>query len=139
MKKLCLSLALAAISLPGLAAPAVGVSIGIDQPGVYGRIDIGRGMPAPVLMYPQPVVIAPTPVAVVQQPIYLRVPPAHASDWRRHCGYYSACGQPVYFVREDWYQRHYRDERDAYRPVYDTDHDKGHGKGHGKGHDKHDH
>jgi hypothetical protein len=128
MKRLCLSLALAALSLPGVAATAVGVSIGIDQPGVYGRIDIGRAMAPPMLMYPQPMVIVPTPVAVVQQPIYLRVPPAHAGDWRRHCGYYAACGQPVYFVREDWYQRHYRVEREDW-------HEKQHGHGHG--HEKH--
>ena len=133
MKKLCLWLALAGCTLPAAAGTDVAVSVGINQPGFYGRIDIG-GYPAPpVLVYPQPVIIAPPPrVLVNQPPIYLHVPPGHAKDWRRYCGRYAACGQPVYFVREDWYRQNYRGYRgDRYR---DDDHGHGHGKGHGKGH-----
>jgi hypothetical protein len=107
MKRTLLSLALAALAVPGFAATNVGVSIGIDQPGMYGRIDIGRVPASPVLLYPQPVLVVASPVAVPQPPIYLRVPPGHAQHWRRHCGAYNACGQPVYFVREDWYREHY--------------------------------
>ena len=110
MRKICLSLAMAATALttlPALAATDVAVSIGISQPGVYGRIDIGRVPVAPVLVYPQPVVIVPGPVTVVQRPIYLHVPPGQAKNWRKHCGAYNACGQPVYFVQEGWYQSHY--------------------------------
>jgi hypothetical protein len=80
--------------LAGLPAFAtdVGVSVSVNRPGLYGRVDIGR-VPAPaVLVYPQPVVVVQSPVAVYQQPIYLRVPPGHAKDWRHHCGRYSACG-----------------------------------------------
>ena len=45
-------LALAALAAtPAAQAADVGVSIGFSQPGVYGRVDIGR--------YPQPVLIAP--------------------------------------------------------------------------------
>lgn len=88
------------------AGPNVGVSIGINQPGVYGRIDIGS-MPPPVI-YAQPVIIAPTPVAVYQQPIYLYVPPAHQAQWGHYCNAYAACGQPVYFVREAWVRDHGR-------------------------------
>jgi hypothetical protein len=115
-------------------AADVGVSVSIGQPGFYGRIDVGRAPSAPVLLYPQPVIIAPAPVAVQRAPIYLRVPPGHASDWRRYCGRYDACGQPVYFVREDWYQDHWRREHE-----HDHDHDRrdDHGRGHGRGHDKH--
>jgi hypothetical protein len=110
MRKICLSLAMAATALttlPALAATDVAVSIGISQPGVYGRIDIGRVPVAPVLVYPQPVVIVPGPVAVVQRPIYMHVPPGHAKNWRKHCGAYNACGQPVYFVQDDWYVQQY--------------------------------
>jgi hypothetical protein len=107
MKRACLSLTLAALALPAFAATNVGVSIGIDQPGMYGRIDIGRVMAPPLLMYPQPVLVVAPPVHVVQQPIYLRVPPGHARHWRNHCGAYNACGQPVYFVQEGWYRQHY--------------------------------
>lgn len=37
----------------------------------------------------------------------LVVPPAHQRDYRRYCGRYGACGQPVYFVREDWVRERY--------------------------------
>ncbi len=141
MKRICLSLALAAVGLPALAATDVGVSIGINQPGVYGRIDIGR--------FPQPQLIVQRPVLVVQQqvrpaPIYLRVPPGHRQNWRKHCRAYGACGTPVYFVQERWYQDHVvrpmprRDDRwDDRRGGRDDrgDDRRGHGKGHGRGHD----
>lgn len=97
-------IALGAVACTALAAPAfaqVGISIGVHEPGVYGRIDIGGAPPPPVVVQ-QPVVIAPGPVAVQQRPIYLYVPPAYQHDWRRYCGRYNACGQPVYFVQEQW-------------------------------------
>jgi len=124
----------ALLGLAGLAAvPAqaadVGVSIGFSQPGVYGRVDIGR--------YPQPVLIAPQPVyvgrPVYSEPVYLWVPPEHRRDWRRHCGYYGACGAPVYFVQDGWYRQNvivYSDrDRDWRRD--DRHHHHGHGHGHG--------
>jgi hypothetical protein len=55
-------------------AADVGVSVEVSQPGVYGRIDIGR-FPQPQVIVPQPVVIA-RPVVVAQpQPVYMWVPP----------------------------------------------------------------
>lgn len=93
------------------ASPNVGVSVSINEPGFYGRIDIGD-RPAPRVIYQQPVIIRPTPVAQVQRPIYLRVPPGHYRNWARHCVRYRACGQPVYFVDDPRYQR------DAYRQGY---------------------
>jgi hypothetical protein len=125
MKKFCLWLALAGCAMPSLAGTDVGISVGISQPGMYGRIDIGTVGVQPVLVYPQPMVVVANPVPVVQRPIYLHVPPGHAKNWRKHCGYYNACAQPVYFVQEDWYQRHY-----ASGP--------GKSRGNGKGHGKHD-
>jgi hypothetical protein len=122
MKRACLLFTLASLALPSLAGTDVGISVGISQPGMYGRIDIGRVAAPPVLVYPQPVLIVAQPTPVVASPIYLHVPPGHAKDWRKHCGAYNACGQPVYFVQEDWYQQHYG---------------KNQGKGHGKGHGKH--
>jgi hypothetical protein len=107
MRRLCLSIALAALAAPALAGTQVGVSINVNQPGFYGRVDIGRVPSAPVLVYPRPVVVMPGPVAVVQRPIYLHVPPGHAKHWKKHCGHYNACGQPVYFVQDGWYQKHY--------------------------------
>ncbi|MCW5667903.1 MAG: hypothetical protein KIT35_29050 [Piscinibacter sp.] len=124
------TLALALAAAPALAQTSVGVSIGIHQPGVYGRIDIGNFPPPPVI-YPQPVVIAPTPVAVYQRPVYLYVPPGHQKDWRKHCRRYAACGQPVYFVQEQWVVERWDERRGRGRG---DDHP---GRGHGKGKGKH--
>ena len=125
MKRLCLlfAFAFAVLGLPAHAGTDVGVSIGINQPGLYGRIDIGSVSAQPVLVYPRPVVIVASPVAAVQRPIYLHVPPGHAKDWRKHCNYYGACGQPVYFVQEGWYQQYYSGPANG----------QGHGQGNGKG------
>jgi hypothetical protein len=131
MRKLCISLALAAASLPGLAATNVGVSVGIDQPGVYGRIDIGRVSAPPVLVYPQPVVIVPTPVVRYQSPIYLHVPPPQVQDWRRYCDRYGACNRPVYFVQEDWYHNQYHGYSGKAGKHHKHKKQKKHGKGHG--------
>jgi hypothetical protein len=67
------------------------------------------------------------------------VPPGHEKHWSKHCGKYGACGQPVYFVREDWYQAHYV-PRYANQPHESHgqghDHDSGPGKGKGNGNGK---
>ncbi len=137
MKKLSLAVALTATSLCAGAATNVGVSIGIDQPGLYGRVDIGTVRVPPVLVYPQPVVIVPTPVSTYQSPIYLHVPPAQTRDWRRHCSAYGACNRPVYFVQETWYHDHYRAQYDRHDQKHGKGHGKGHDKGYNKGHNKH--
>ena len=105
MKRLILAVAMAASTAPALAAD-VAVSITAGQPGYYGRIDVGS-FPQPLLLYPQPVVIQPVPVGVAPPPLYLHVPPGHAKNWRKHCGKYNACGQPVYFVQDSWYEQEY--------------------------------
>jgi len=124
----------AALALGAAAASAqtsVGVSIGIQQPGVYGRIDIGSQPPPPVI-YAQPVVAVPVPVHVhPEPPLYLYVPPGHQKNWRKHCARYDACGRPVYFVQERWVRERYEESR------HDRD-DKHRGKDKGKGH-KHGH
>lgn len=130
-----------------LAAAAIGavqaqpnVSISVHQPGVYGRINIGPGLPPPPLVLPQPVLIAPPPVAVQRQPIYLYVPPAHQHDWRRYCGRYAACGQPVYFVQDRWvrerWDEHHHHDHGRHRGWDKHDrHDRD--RGHKHGHDRH--
>jgi uncharacterized protein YcfJ len=100
--------ATAVIMFSGAAlATDVGVSISAGQPGFYGRIDIGAVPQPPRLVYAQPIVIQPAPVAVAQPPVYLRVPPGHAKHWAKHCARYNACGQPVYFVQDTWYNNVY--------------------------------
>ena len=138
MKKVLLACAFALAGTAALAQTNVGVSIGINQPGVYGRINIGD-VPPPALVYPQPVIITPAPVHYDRRPIYLYVPDAHQRDWRRYCGRYGACGQPVYFVQDRWVRERYEHEHPGW--------DRGRGRGrdrdwdrddHGRGHDKHD-
>lgn len=124
--------ALAIAASTASAQTSVGVSIGINQPGVYGRIDIGN-MPPPPVILPQPVIIQPAPIAVVRQPVYLYVPPGHQKNWAKHCARYAACGQPVYFVQERWVEERYAEGR---RDRGGRDRDDHPGKGRGKGHGK---
>jgi hypothetical protein len=169
------SLLVAAFAFAAGAAQA-GVSISVNEPGVFGRIDISN-LPMPHLLFPKPLLALPQPPALnialprppsvnltlppppavmvaPPQPIYLRVPPTHAEHWREHCREYNACGQPVYFVREDWYnevyapahrhdhgRRHEEDRRDwrgddhgRHGDWRDQEHDRG--RGHGHGHDR---
>lgn len=125
-KILILALASGALA-PTFAQTNIGLSIGINQPGVYGRVDIGNYL-QPRIIYPQPIVIMQPPVSVQQQPIYLYVPPGHQKKWAKHCARYNACGQPVYFVREDWVRERYEENRN-----HNDDRDDDHGHGHGKG------
>jgi hypothetical protein len=103
MKRLFFAAALALATVPALAAD-VAMSISIGQPGFYGQIDIG-GYPPPPVIYQQPRVMYRS--AVNRQPIYLNVPPGHARNWRKHCRQYNACGERVYFVQNNWYERQY--------------------------------
>jgi hypothetical protein len=117
----------------GAYATDIGITVEVSQPGVYGRIDVGR-FPQPAVIVPQPVIITPPPPGVVVQPIYMWVPYGHRKDWARHCHRYGACGYPVYFVRHDWYDRHVRHGDDR-RGRDDEDRGRGKGKGKGKGRD----
>jgi hypothetical protein len=95
---------IAILLIMSLGEAFAGVSISVGEPGFYGRLDIGN-YPQPQLIYPQPVVIGrPMPG---YQPIYLRVPPKHRNNWKRYCDRYNACGYPVYFVNDNWYQNVY--------------------------------
>jgi hypothetical protein len=121
------ALAAALLAAPVAHATDVGVSIEFSQPGVYGRIDIGR-YPQPALVVPQPVIIVPPRAVAPPPPVYMWVPYGHRKDWKKQCHRYNACGVPVYFVRHDWYDDHvrYGDDRGG----------KGKGKGQGKGQGK---
>jgi hypothetical protein len=139
-KIIALAIAAAAIG-PVSAATSVGISIGINQPGVYGRINIGD-VPRPALVYEQPMIIAPPPVMYERRPIYLYVPPLHQQDWRRYCGRYNACGQPVYFVQDQWVRERYQQEHPGWNRgrgrgwnQRDDDH---RDRDHGRGPDRHD-
>lgn len=143
MKRFLLATVLVTIAVP-VFADHVGMSVNIGQPGFYGQIDIGN-FPRPAVIYPAPVIIQSVPMGMVPQPIYLRVPPTHRSNWGRHCHRYGACGQPVYFVQDNWYNNvyvpgyyDYRGGWGGYRGYYDgRGYDRGdhhhHHRGHGRG------
>ena len=97
---------LAAAVIAGAASAQVGVSVNVGEPGFFGQVDIG-GAPPPELVAAQPVVIAPAPEFVGAPPIYLHVRPGYEGDWRHHCFEYNACGRPVYFVSDNWYNQVY--------------------------------
>ena len=130
---------------PVIAADGV-VSVRVGQPGFYGRLDIGD-YPPPQVIYRQPIVVE---REVEGPPIYLRVPPGHAKHWRQHCREYDACGERVYFVQDNWYQRQYvpayqqrhreyredrRDEGSDERHNERGDHNRGHGRNKHRGDD----
>ena len=105
MRYLLWTIAVVAMNASVMAAD-VDVSIRVGQPNFYGRIDVGD-VSRPQVVYAQPIIVQPPPAGVVVQPIYLRVPPGHAKHWNKHCQRYNACGQPVYFVQERWYNNVY--------------------------------
>jgi hypothetical protein len=151
MKKFLFALFLVSAASGAMAGTSVGVDINIGGPGYYGNIQLGDFGRPPVI-YEQPMIIE-RQVRYVGEPMYLRVPPGHSKNWRKHCRHYGACGRPVYFVQDSWYNNTYapryrsshrghdgdrRDYRDDRRDDYrDDDRGHGHGNGHGKGHDKH--
>jgi hypothetical protein len=126
MKKILCAAAALLATAPAFAA----VSVTVGQPGFYGHLDIGS-FPPPQVVYATPVVIQQAPVGVVRQPVYLRVPPGHAKNWRRYCHRYNACGQPVYFVQDNWYNS-------VYVPEYRNRHGHGNGRDEHHGNDRHD-
>jgi len=134
MKTLAILSLAGAAALPVHAVTNIGVSIGINAPGQYGRVDINN-YPEPVLVSQSPIIYAPSPIAVHQRPIYLYVPQAQQVNWGRYCGGYRACGQPVYFVQEDWVRTEYRrehDNRNEHKQSKDRhDNRDGHGENHG--------
>ncbi len=134
MKRALLAIATAAASFAALATD-VGVSVSVSQPGFYGRIEIGD-LPRPVVINTRPVIIEQRPVVVHAAPVFLRVPPGHRKHWSKHCHEYQACGVPVQFVDERWYNDVYvprqkgrkDDDRDGRRDKH---------KGHGPDHKSH--
>lgn len=144
MKKLLLIAALASPLWLGPQAQAqdVNLSLQFGQPGFYGQVDIGN-FPRPQLMYDEPLIIE--RVGVMPPPLYLIVPPGHIKHWEKHCYRYNACGRPVYFVNENWYNTQvvpryrddrYRDERYRGNGDHDDDHDHGRGRDKDQDHDR---
>ena len=85
------------------------------RPGIYGRIEV-RGSTPPPVIYAQPVLAGHSFIPAGAKPVYLYVPPGQVRKWKDNCARWSACEQPVLFVRvEDspsrWGQwRQFRDQ-----------------------------
>jgi hypothetical protein len=147
MKFLSIAAVITAATLASSALAAdVGVSVSVGQPGFYGRIDIGDyPYPQPQVIYSQPRVVE--RVYIERDPVYLRVPPGHRKNWGKHCRQYNACGERVYFVQDNWYQREYvphyqeyhRDRQDDRREKNNDDRGGDHhgNKGNDRSADKH--
>ncbi|MDE1943102.1 MAG: hypothetical protein KGI47_08150 [Betaproteobacteria bacterium] len=105
------------------------VGIAIGQPGFYGVIELGNA-PVPQVVFPQPLLVQPPSVGMMlPQPVYLRVPPGYARHWRWHCHEFNACGRPVYFVRDRWYNQVYVPYYLHGEPHRDWDERRGRGRG----------
>jgi hypothetical protein len=119
----------AATFTPQVFAADVGVSVSIGQPDFYGRLDIG-GYPQPQVIYRQPMMVEQVPMN--REPVYLRVPPGHAKHWSKHCREYNACGERVYFVQDNWYNREYAPRyQEQHRGRQDERRDERRGNGRG--------
>jgi len=71
------------------------------RPGIYGKIAVRPDAAPPPLIYAQPVV-AEGELGMARAPaVYLYVPPGQVRKWKQHCAKWSACKQPVLFVRVD--------------------------------------
>lgn len=143
MKQFLIAVAVAAFAITTPADAAdVGVSVSIGQPNFYGRIDIGD-FPQPQVVFAQPMIIERGPT--IRAPVYLHVPPGHSKHWSKHCREYNACGERVFFVQDNWYNREYVPryrERHGNRQDGGRNDDRGnqgndqHGRGKGKGNDE---
>ena len=112
-----LAVALAALAAPAAEADYRNLTTGATlRPGVYGRIELRGSAAPPPVIYPEPVLANSAIDRVPREPVYLYVPPGQVRKWKQHCAKWSACDEPVLFVRFDqspsrwgqWRQR--RDE-----------------------------
>jgi hypothetical protein len=91
---------LAAIAAtPAMATDLRNVTTGGPlRPGIYGRIEV-RGSTPPPVIYSLPVMVSQNSIPARAQPIYLYVPPGQVRKWKDNCARWSACNQPVLFIR----------------------------------------
>jgi hypothetical protein len=67
-----MAIAVAAIALPLPTLAAVGVTITLGEPNFYGRIDLGRMAPPPIIR-DYPVQLRRGPRGILLEPLYVRV------------------------------------------------------------------
>lgn len=120
-------------TLSQTAQAQVGVSLSINQPGVYGRVNIGEPLPQYAYVYSAPTIYSQPAYSYQREPIYLYVPPAHSSNWGRYCGNYNACSQPVYFVQDRWVRERHANYQTQYQQQYRNNNGNRYGNGNGNG------
>jgi hypothetical protein len=115
-----------AIAAAGMAGPAAAATDALPEyrnvtaggtlrAGVYGRIVLKAKAAPPPLIYPDPQIGSGKLVPGGTRPVYLYVPPGQVRKWKQSCTKWSACDEPVLFIRmEDSPSRwgHWRLRRD---------------------------
>jgi hypothetical protein len=111
MNALAMSVRHVCVLALGLAAAVTGAQAAADyrnvtaggalRPGVYGRIEVRSQAAPPPVIYPQPVVANSSIERTQREPVYLYVPPGQVRKWKQNCAKWSACDDPVLFVRVD--------------------------------------
>lgn len=104
MNKFLIAVTLLCSASGGAIAQSIDIPLGSSS--YFGRIDLGN-LSRPPVIYQEPIFAQRPDNYRTVQPQYLRVPPGHAKKWSKHCSRYNACGQPVYFVQDSWYQNTY--------------------------------
>ncbi|MDD1615832.1 MAG: hypothetical protein CG439_941 [Methylococcaceae bacterium NSP1-2] len=128
MKRFLIAASVAAVTITSFNTTAlaeVGISVNIGQPNFYGQLD-PSGYPQPQLIYRHPKAIGRVPIN--QPPVYMRVPPGHAKNWRKHCKKYNACDERVLFVRDNWYNREYAPRYQEQHGEHGNNNNGGHGR-----------
>jgi len=126
MKRLLFATLLATATVAALADGSQGHA-SIGQADYYGRLDFDD-YPQPQVIYRHPIAIDKAPTN--RPPVYLRVPPGQTKNWSKYCREYNACGERVFFVQDNWYNRDYapryreyhRDCQNDRREVRNDDH-----------------
>lgn len=121
-------------------ADDLGISVVVEgeiQPGVYGRVELGKDS-HPDLVYREPRLVRVDERYSSHRPVYLHVPPGHAKNWDKHCHKYNACYRKVYFVRSAEYDEDYSHQHEQHQEQHPSQNGKGKGNSDkGKGKDKH--
>ncbi|MDB5858325.1 MAG: hypothetical protein JWQ76_2014 [Ramlibacter sp.] len=98
------AVATALLGVLAAAAPAAASDLrnlttgGPLRPGIYGRIEV-RGSTPPPVIYSLPVLVGQPSIPAQAQLVYLYVPPGQVRKWKDNCARWSACDQPVLFIR----------------------------------------
>jgi hypothetical protein len=98
---------MAALAALTTASSGGGNYIAASANSPHGTVDVRR-FPRLDLVSPHPVIVRFMSAQMLARALYLHVPQAHRAEWAGYCHFYQACGHPVYFVTEQWFEHVYR-------------------------------